>query len=218
MNTITPDRRQQDWESLQDEQGQRLPTRPRRRLLDPRTATLGALILCAIGFYAGVRVEKAQLPASSSTTTTAGSGAAAGGTGRSRLAGLFGAAGGAGAIGTRGAGASVGTVSSVSGRTIYLTETSGNTVKVTLSSITRITKTQVAKRAAIHPGDTLVVTGVTSAAGALSAASVADSGAARSFGGFGSASGAAASGGTGASGSGSGSSGSGVGSLFSSGG
>src|SRR5207237_5013064 len=41
-----------------------------------------------------------------------------------------------------GGGVSFGTVSSVNGNTIYLTEGSGNTVKVTLSSATKITKSQ----------------------------------------------------------------------------
>lgn len=243
MDTLTPDRREEDWNAYQDEvDDQPLPRRTRRQLLNRRTAALGALLTCALGFYVGVRVEKGQLASSSSTLSGAagagaGRGLGGGAAGRTGLAGLFagggrpGAAGGAGAAGAGVAGAgaagagggfggaggfgggaggsaSLGTVSSVNGRTLYLTETSGNTVKVVLSSATKISKTQPVRRSAIRPGDTVVVQGIPASGGSVSAASVTDSGTR-----------AGGSGSAGASGSsGSGNSGSAVGSLFSSGG
>ncbi len=170
---------------------QPLPPRPRRRLLTRGSAAMAAVLACAIGFYAGVRIEKGQLPASSATTSAAGAGrgalaallaaraggtAAAGGAtgvraraGTGGLAGLFGGGG-------AGGGAALGTVSTVDGRTLYVTEASGNTVKVKLSSQTRISKMRSAGRAAIRPGDTIVVQGVTGSGGTVTAASVTDSG------------------------------------------
>ena len=105
--------------------------------------------------------------------------------------------------------ASFGTVASVKGKTIYVTDTSGNTVKVKLSSATKISKTESVSRHAIRPGDTVIVSGVPASGGATNAATITDSGN-RSSGSTSS----------GSSGSGSGGSGSGsaVGSLFSSGG
>ena len=114
----------------------------------------------------------------------------------------FGGPGGPG-----GSNASFGTVASVNGRTVYLTETSGNTVKVKLSASTKISKSQSAGRSSVRPGDTVVVTGVPNSSGTVVAASLTDSGAGRGP------SGASAGGGASSSGSRSA-----VGSLFSPGG
>ena len=179
-----------------------MPRRPRRRLLTRWSALLLAAMTCAIGFYVGVRVEKGHI-ASSPTTIGAGAGglaARAGGgaagrprrVGRRRLSagGSSGARRGA-ARAARGSGrgrrlrrrfggggnATFGTVASVDGKTLTLTEASGDTVKVKLTSATKITKTESAKRSQIHPGDTITVSGVTSKQGTVSAATVTDSGA-----------------------------------------
>jgi hypothetical protein len=225
MNTLTPQLRDEDWEAYDGEQTEQLPQRPRRQFFNRRSAALGALVTCAIGFYAGIRVEKGQL--ASSTTTlpgAAGTGGAAArggtsGSARGGLASLFaggGRTGGfAGAAGGGQGSASFGTVASVKGKTIYVTEASGNTVKVNLSAATKVSKTQSVSRSAIRPGDTVVVQGVSSGR-SVTAASVTDSGA-RSAGGFGGFGGGANS--TGKSpGSGPGGTNSAVGSLFSSGG
>jgi len=212
MSTVRmrPIRRRQTGDELDES----LPPRPRRRLLTRGTAAMTALLTCAIGFYAGVRVEKAQLPASSATTGGTGRGAlaallasrlgasngagttgagtkgggssGAGATGAA-AAGAAGAAGAGAAGGAAGAGrllglggaggdATFGTVSTVNGRTLYVTAASGNTVKVRLTSSTKISKTRSAKRSAIRPGDTIVVQGITGSGGAVTAASVTDSG------------------------------------------
>ncbi len=91
-----------------------------------------------------------------------------------------------------------------------MTESSGNTIKVQLSSATKVSKTQSAPRSAIRPGDTVVIQGVTGSGGTVSAASVTDSGTRAGPGSTAS--------GSSSSSSGSGSAGSAVGSLFSSGG
>ncbi|MGH2859245.1 MAG: hypothetical protein ACRDMJ_17365 [Solirubrobacteraceae bacterium] len=159
--------------SAVDDLHQPLPPRPRRRLLTRGTVAMAALLACAIGFYVGVRVEKGRFPASSSsssaTATRSGTGAAGGG--RAGLAALFaGRGGGAG-------GATFGTVSTVSGRTLYVTGPTGNTVKVKLTSATKIAKTRAAGRSSIRPGDSVVVQGISGSGATVTAASVTDSGA-----------------------------------------
>jgi Domain of unknown function (DUF5666) len=191
----------------------RLPRRPRPRYLNKKSLVLTAAVTCAAGFYAGVRVEKGQVNGSTSSTGTAlaalasrfrGAAGAAGGTGSAAAARGAGAAGGAGA----GSGTAFGTVASINGHTLDVTEaTNGNTVKVRLTSATKLTKSLGVSRSALHPGDTVIVRGLSGSGGTISAASVSDSG-------TGSAGGGLSRGGTGSGGG----KGSGLSSLFSSGG
>ena len=171
MNAIPYDRPEEEWESFEDTA---LPGRPRRKVLTWWSAGLFALILCAVGFYAGVRVEKDQL--SNSTSTSAFSAAAAarsGAAGRSGATGFRGGVlGGAGAGGS----ATFGTVSSVSGHSLFVTDTSGNTVKVTLSNATKVTKNVNVGKKAVRPGDLVVVSGAKGSNGTISATTVSDTG------------------------------------------
>lgn len=189
------------------------PGRPRRQLFNRRSAGLLALVVGVIGFYAGVRVEKGQLSSSSSAGSSlpssvpsslpslAGSGASSrGATGTSS-----GSRSSLPALGAFGGGTSIGTVSNINGKTIYISDSSGNTVKVRLSSATKITKSLTVGKKAVRPGDAVVIRGAKSSNGTLSATSISDSGASPT-----------GSGSTGTSSSSS-SSGSGVGSLFGSG-
>ncbi len=237
MNTIAYDRREPGLDPYQDEPtDQPLPRRPRRNFFNRKSAALVAILTCAAGFYAGVRIEKGQIASTPSTFTlpTSGSGAsgaragaagsAATAGGASRTAGAGGAAGGFAGLGSRlgagGAGsASFGSVSTVDGRTLVVTEASGNTVKVKLSPSTKVTKSQSVPHSAIRPGDTVVIEGVPNSSGTVVAATVSDTGAGRAggsgaFGGGGGGGAGSASGGSGSA-SGSGGSSSAVGSLFS---
>jgi hypothetical protein len=208
-------------EHLDDEQDDTfaLPTRRRRQFLNRRSAALLALVTCAAGFYAGIRVEKGQLSTSSSTTrgftppalggSSTRSSTSTSGSRSSTTSGFPGGAGGFPGAAPGGGNASIGTVSSVNGNTIYLTDTSGNTVKVALSSATKITKSLGVSKRSVHPGDSVVIRGLKNKSGALSATSISDSGASSS-----------SSGGAGSSASGSGAAGGGtsaVNSLFGSG-
>ena len=72
MNAIPYDRPEEEWDSYeegtQEEQDEfALPGRPRRQWFNKKSAALFAVVLAAVGFYAGVRVEKNQLSNSSST-------------------------------------------------------------------------------------------------------------------------------------------------------
>lgn len=196
--TVADDQREERWEQ-QDREPLTLPARPRRRWLTGASAITLALATAAGGFYAGVRVEKSRTTSSAGPAGGAASRSAAAGGLRAALAARFGASGalagsgsasGAGAAtggfgGSRiggfpsagGGNASFGTVSSVDGRTLYLTDASGNTVKVTLSRATKLSKSVSVSRHAVRPGDTVVVQGLKQQNGTLVATSVADSGA-----------------------------------------
>ena len=111
MNAIPYDRPEEEWDSYEEgtqevQDDFALPGRPRRQWFNRKSAALFAVVLGAIGFYAGVRVEKNQLSNSSSTAGAfAGTGGAAarlagaGATGRTGAGGATGAAG-TGASGT----------------------------------------------------------------------------------------------------------------------
>jgi hypothetical protein len=170
-----------------------LPGRPRRVLVNRYSAGLAAVLIGAACFYAGVRVEKSQVSSSSSTGTGGtgafaalasrfGAGAGTGSSATSRSAGAtagrFGGAAGAGGFAGFAGGAgggTAGTISTIDGDTLYLTESSGNTVKVKLSSATTLTKTVSVAKKSLFPGDTVSVTGA-SKGGTVTATAVADSG------------------------------------------
>jgi len=232
MNTVSYDQRDEGWEPYDEQQdAERLPRRPRRQLFNKRSAALAAVIACAAGFYAGVRIEKGQLSSSGASSGSsfagltaargaAGAAGAGAGTGASRsgaasgagsagartLSGFPGAALAGGALGRAGSG-SFGTIASVNGRSLYVTDSTGNTVKVKLSSATKVTKSLGVSRSSLHPGDAVVIRGLKNSSGTLIATSVSDSGAV-----------AGATGAAGSGGSTNGSSSSAVGSLFSGGG
>jgi hypothetical protein len=152
-----------------------LPPRPRRRLLkvDQRTALklalLGVLLL-ACGFIGGVLVEKGQ-------TAAPAPGAAPGGGFQTGFAGRSRGAGGGGAV--------IGEVSYIQGHTLYVSDPEGNTLKITTSPASSITKTVTTDVHGIHPGDTVVVRGPRGTGGTLSAESVSVSTRTGGFGGAG---------------------------------
>jgi hypothetical protein len=160
-----------------------LPPRPRRKLLTPVNAILLLVLVAAGGFIGGVEVQKGQ--GSSSGGSLASSfasrfGAAAGGAtstagstsagSASRLRGLFGGGGAAGG------GATIGTVSSIDGGTLYVSELTGNTVAVVTTPESKITKSESVGAKAIHPGDSVVIEGLAGSKGKITASSVTDSG------------------------------------------
>lgn len=222
MDATTQDRRDEAWEPYAGpEDEQPLPRRPRRQYFNKRSAALLAVVTCAAGFYAGVRVEKGQVSHSSNGITLPGAAATSGSRASAARSTAAGARGGFASLfsGQGGpSGTSLGTISGVKGNTLYVTSASGNVTKVKLSSATKITKSLGVKRKSLHPGDSVVIRGVQKSGGTLVAASVSDSGsgggALSALGGFGGGGGGGGgSSSTGSTGSGS----SGVSSLFSSG-
>lgn len=155
-------------------EAEELPRRPRRRLLAPLPLSLLAVLLLALGFIGGVLVEKGQ----GSSATSAG--ASSSGLG-ARLRGARGAlgtgAGSSAATGSSRAGGgfvrpTVGTVAYLEGSTLYVTNSEGNTVKVTTSPATSVTKNVKGTVDAIHPGETVTITGASASGGAVSAEAI----------------------------------------------
>jgi hypothetical protein len=60
----------------------------------------------------------------------------------------------------------------ISGKTLYLTSSSGAIVKATLSSSTTYSRNAKATKASLKPGDTAIVQGATNSAGVVVATSV----------------------------------------------
>jgi hypothetical protein len=199
----------EDYETEQvwDREPNELPPRRRRRLLTPLTGALLGVLLVGCGFLAGVLVEKGQVGGTTAASPFAarGAGARAGGGGGGGGGG--GAGGGAaGALGGQGGAATVGQVSTVRGRTLYVQDTQGNTIKVGLPTGANVIRTTTSRVGAIHPGDTVIVQGSQGANGTVNASSVRAT-----------AAGAAATAGGGGSRAGSGSASGAVGALFGSG-
>ncbi len=166
------------------EESAELPPRPRRRLFgaggNPVALTLLAVLLLACGFIGGVLVEKGETSSGSSagsaSSLTSRFAALRGGTsGSGGRAGAGGATGGfAGGFTGAGGGArpTAGTLAYLAGSTLYVTNTEGNTVKVTTSQATSVSKTVKTSVKGIHPGETVTVTGATGSSGTVSAESI----------------------------------------------
>jgi hypothetical protein len=166
---------------------------------NPLPLALLGILLIACGFIGGVLVEKGQTSSSGGSTASGlasrfaalrgagASGSPAGGSGTSSSAGDSGAgsttggsggfsgggsfAGRLGGLGGAG-GATIGEVSYVSGDTLYVINSEGNTVKVSTSPASSITKTVKADVHGIHPGETVIVRGSKGSNGAVSAESI----------------------------------------------
>jgi hypothetical protein len=163
-----------DWLDEPDEADE-LPPRPRRRLLTPIPLALLAVLLIAGGFIGGVQVQKGEESSASTGGATAGLAsrfaALRGGAPTGAGAGNTATGGGAGGGRAGGARPTTGTVAYLAGNIIYVTNPEGNTVKVTTSAATTVTKSVKTKVNGIHPGETVTVTGATSG-GTVSAESI----------------------------------------------
>jgi hypothetical protein len=150
-----------------------LPLRQRRRLATRWTVATSVITLLAIGFIGGALVQRGRQPAAS----TAPQAAAAAGAGARPGAAIGGDGGGAAPV--------AGKVSSVDGRTLYVTTNQGTTVKVRASASAKVTRTAKSSVGAVHPGDTVVITGSTAASGTVTAAQITATASGVTLGGFG---------------------------------
>jgi len=167
----------------EDDEPDALPPRKRKPGFTPLTGALIALLLLACGFVGGVLVQKGQggsnggggafAAAAARLTaqggrTTSQSGPAGGG----RFGGGgFGGRGGFGGGAAGGANATIGTVSSVDGNTLYVTDANGNTLKVKAAPSATVRRTVDSKVSAINPGESVVIQG-TPRNGAITATSI----------------------------------------------
>jgi hypothetical protein len=184
LPAIHPEDPDDDWLVPETAGGLRI-----RRL----TAALGVVALLGAGFWGGVVAEKHH--GSGSTTSSLASRFAAlrsgTGTGTSRISGL--GTGGSTGAGTA-AGATTGTVVGVNGNVLFVSDSSGNLVKVTVGPSATITRTGKAALSDLQVGDSVVVAGSTGAGGTVTATSVRASAAGVSSGGGGFGGGAAGAG------------------------
>jgi hypothetical protein len=173
-----------EWEEPIDEELDAEPSRRRFALL---TGILAVLVVGGAAFLGGVQVQKRHDRALVSTTNVAATGAVTGtGTGTGRGAGgtRTGTGTGTGTGGFGGAGgATVGQVKLVDGATIYVTDSTGNTITVVTTGASKYAKTQTVTLKDIQPGDTVVIRGATQPDGSVSATTVTDSGAGGAVGG-----------------------------------
>lgn len=139
-----------------------LPPRPRRRLVTRWSAATGVVILLALGFIGGVLVQRGKQPAAAASATGAGLGA---GPGRASPGAAGNADGG-------GPAPVAGKVASVDGGTLYVTTNQGTTVKVRTNDAAKVTRTAKSRVGAVHPGDSVVITGSTGANGAVTAGQI----------------------------------------------
>jgi hypothetical protein len=175
-------------EELEDAplQEEELAPRPRRRLATRWTVATSVVILLALGFIGGVLVQRGRQPAAGAGPQAAAGAGPGAGAGQGFGAGRTGpGAAGAGTGDGGGAAPVAGKVSSVDGSTLYVTTNEGTTVKVRTSSSAKVTRMAKSSVGAVHPGDTVVITGSTAESGAVTAAQITATGSGVTLGGFG---------------------------------
>ncbi|QMU74480.1 hypothetical protein GXW83_00410 [Streptacidiphilus sp. PB12-B1b] len=154
---------------------------PPRRKLPWLTLLLAAGVIAAGSFAGGALVEKnsgsgssgaasafAKLRSGAAGAADAG-GFTRGGASGSASGGFGGGFGGAG-------GATTGTVKLVDGSTIYVTNSSGNIVKVTTGGSTTVSIAKSGTVSQLQPGQTVTVRGTTDSSGNVAATSVSEGG------------------------------------------
>ena len=128
--------------------------------VQPLTAVLGVALIATLAVWGGAELQKRHGGGATASPSAAFSGFPSR-TGGATGSGGFGAAGGI----------AVGTVTVISGKTLYLTSSSGAIVKVKLTSKTTYTRTAKTASTGLKPGDTAIVQGAKNAAGVTVATS-----------------------------------------------
>jgi hypothetical protein len=155
----------------EDEPETGMPPRTRRRLVTPVTTGLVAVLLAAAGFIGGVEVQKGQGSGGGAGATGCATPAAFGAAGGARAGGFGGGQGAAGGAGGAG-NVTFGTVANKSGNTLYVTDSSGKTIRVQTTASSKITRTAANSVHGVYPGDTVVVQGSTASNGTVKATTV----------------------------------------------
>jgi hypothetical protein len=149
-------------------------------------AALLVLLIAGGGIWGGAALQRNQKTGTGSLASAFASRIASARTGGSRLGG--GGTGGTGGFGgLSSSAAATGTVTEVTGSTLYVTNASGSLVEVKLSPSTTVTRNAKSVLSALQPGDTVVVQGTKQKNGMVTAASVTATaqGVSSGFGGFG---------------------------------
>jgi hypothetical protein len=155
------------WEAPTDD-GDAWPQRgPRRGIkVSIPTMVMLAVLLAGGGIWGGAALQRGEGTSSGSSSLSSlaslfrgARGTGTGSTSRTGLGGAFGAA-------------TAGTVTEVSGSTLYVTNSSGTLVKVTLGPTATVSRTISSSLSGLQVGDTVVVRGTTGSNGTVSATSV----------------------------------------------
>ena len=125
-------------------------------MLTPFRVGLLCLLILVAGFIGGVLVQKGSGGSGSSAASPFGSGG---------LPSFLSGGGGPG-------NSTMGTVATVAGGTLYVTDAQGNTVKVLTTGATKVTRTTESKTHDVHPGDSVVIQGAARKSGTVKAQSV----------------------------------------------
>ncbi len=147
----------------------------RKRRLPILTAILVLAVAAGGAFIAGAEVQKHYGKSSSTTGGTGTASAFSAFASRLRTGGAGAGAGGGRGFFAGGAGAgggTAGTVTLIKGSSLYVTDSTGNTVLVHTSPASRVTRTVSGSVQTIHPGDTVTVTGVQAKNGSYTAAAI----------------------------------------------
>jgi hypothetical protein len=166
------------------ELGRLLAERAPRAHLPWLTSALVAAVLLSAGYVAGGYHYRNSTSGSGTGAASAFSAARAGGTGgpEGGFGGFGGGTGGqspgTGGTGTAAGagGATIGTVKLIDGNNVYLTDSSGATVKVTLGPKATVTVSKAGKLSDLTPGTSIVVVGQTAADGSVTATAVTQGG------------------------------------------
>jgi hypothetical protein len=148
--------------------------RPRSRWLTAKSALLLAAVLAMVGFYAGIREEKSNASATSGGAASAVSHPRSSSTRTGSSTGT--SPPGFDSTGAGATGGTDGTVVKIQGDTVYVRESSGETIKVKLLASTTLTKALTVGGNTIHPGDSVGIDGTIGKTGTIRATSVTDSG------------------------------------------
>jgi hypothetical protein len=139
-------------------------------------AALLVLLVASAGIWGGAYMQRHTSSSSASAASLVGGAFRRSGSG----------AGGASAFaGAAASNATSGTVTDIIGNTLYVTNSSGNLVSVTIGSNTTIDRNAKSTLSALQPGDTVTVQGTKSADGTVTAATVSATQAGVTAGGFG---------------------------------
>ena len=134
------------------------------------TYLLAIALVLTVGVVAGAWVGRATAPASGPAFPAGGFAAFRGGGGFPGGAGGF--PGGGSSSAPVAGGVTAGTVKLVDGQNIYITDSSGATIKVKVGASTNVTAQQPSTLADIAPGSTVIVTGAAGADGTITAKTI----------------------------------------------
>jgi len=165
-----------------DNLAEELAARPQRTKLPKLTLALSAGVLIAAGFVGGVLAQKHYGTASGGAgraalaSTFAGRGAGAGtGTGAAGRGGFGGFSGGGGGGAATGgfAGSSItGSITVVSGDTLYVTSTTGTVYTVKTSGTTTVKLSSSGSLSQLKPGQTVTISGAQGSGGTVTATTI----------------------------------------------